>query len=231
MSRRPVPTTTRSRSRPRTSVNPLDWHLLRGHPYFARTSAGWRTPKRSIPGVDVAGRVEAVGKNVTRFKPGDEVFGEKSRGCAEYVCAREAMLVPKPATLTFEEAAAIPAAGVTALTALRDKGRIQAGQRVLINGASGGVGTFAVQIAKADGSEVTGICSGPNMNLVRSLGADHVIDYTRDDFTRTGTRYDLIIDNVGNRSLRDLRRILAPNGTLVIVGAPKGRWILGSWLG
>ncbi len=210
------------------SVNPLDWHFLRGIPYFVRLTSGLRTPKRRIPGVDVAGRVEAVGRNVTRFKPGDDVFGEKSRGCAEYVSAREDMLVPKPANLTLVQAAAIPAAGVTALQALRDKGGIHAGQRVLINGASGGVGTFAVQIAKAFGAHVTGICSSPNVDLVRSLGADQVIDYTRDDFTRSGQRYDLIIDNVGNRSLWALRRAMAPDGTLVMVGAPKGRWILGT---
>ena len=163
---------------------------------------------------------------MTRFRPGDAVFGEKSRGCAEYVSA-PGTLVPKPAKLTFEEAAAIPAAGVTALQALRDKGRIQPGQKVLINGASGGVGTFAVRIAKADGAAVTGVCSTPNVELVRSLGADRAIDYTREDFARTGDRYDLIIDNVGNRSLRDLRRVLSPDGTLVMVGAPRGRWILG----
>jgi NADPH:quinone reductase-like Zn-dependent oxidoreductase len=209
-------------------VNPLDWHALRGHPYFARSSMGWRKPKRNIPGVDVAGRVEAVGRNVTRFKPGDEVFGEKSRGCAEYVSAPEDMLVLKPARLTFEQAAAIPAAGVTALQALRDKGRIQAGQKVLIIGASGGVGTFAVQIAKAFGAVVTGVCSTPNVDMVRSIGADQVIDYTRQDITRTGQRYDLIIDNVGGRSLRALRRVLTPSGTLVFVGAPRGKWILGT---
>ena len=226
--RKPVPRDGQVLVRVRAaSVNPLDWHLLRGHPYFARADAGWRTPKRTVPGVDLAGRVEAVGRNVTRFKPGDEVFGEKSRACAEYVCAPENMLVPKPASLTFEEAAAIPAAGVTALQALRDKGGVRPGQRVLINGASGGVGTFAVQIAKADGADVTGVCSTPNLELVRSIGADHVIDYTQNDFTRTGQTYDLIIDNVGNRSLRDLRRILTPGGTLVIIGAPKGRLILG----
>ena len=170
------------------SVNPLDWHLLRASP----TSPGstWvLDAETSIPGVDVAGRVEAVGRDVTRFRPGDAVFGEKSRGCAEYVSAPEGTLVPKPAKLTFEEAAAIPAAGVTALQALRDKGRIQPGQKVLINGASGGVGTFAVRIAKADGAAVTGVCSTPNVSS-RSLGADRAIDYTREDFARTGDRYD-----------------------------------------
>ena len=209
------------------SVNPLDWHLLRGIPYFIRLQSGVRTPKRNIPGVDVAGVVEAVGRNVTRFQPGDEVFGERSRGCAEYVSAPEDLLVPKPANLTFEQAAAIPAAGVTALQALRDKGGIQPGQKVLLNGASGGVGTFAVQIAKSFGAEVTGVCSTPNLDMVRSLGADNVIDYTREDFTRTGLRYDLIVDNVGNRSLSALRRVLAPTGTLVSVGA-QGRWMIGA---
>ena len=212
------------------SVNPLDWHLLRGHPYLARATAGLRKPKRHIPGVDVAGRVEAVGKDVTRFKPGDEVFGEKSRGCAEYVSAPEDLLALKPARLTLVEAAAIPAAGVTALQAIRDKGRLQPGQKVLIIGASGGVGTFAVQIAKALGADVTGVCSTPNVDMVRSIGADAVIDYTREDFTRSGRRFDLIIDNVGGRSLRSLRRVLAPTGTLVFVGAPKGKWILGTFV-
>ena len=210
------------------SVNPLDWHFLRGMPYFVRFTAGLRTPKRNIPGVDVAGRVEAVGRNVTRFRPGDEVFGEKSRGCAEYVAARADLLVPKPAGLTFEQAAAIPAAGATALQALVDKGAVQAGQHVLINGASGGVGTFAVQIAKVLGAVVTGVCSTANVDLVRTLGADHVVDYTRDDFTRSGQQYDLIVDNVGNRSIWALRRVLAKDGTLVLVGAPKGGWILGT---
>ncbi len=209
------------------SVNPLDWHLLRGEPYLARSMTGWRKPKRHTPGVDVAGRVEAVGQLVTRFQPGDDVFGEKSRGCAEYVAAPEDMLVLKPDRLTFEQAAAIPAAAVTALQALRDKGGIKPGQTVLINGASGGVGTFAVQIAKSFGAVVTGVCSSPNVDMVRSLGADEVIDYTRADFTRNGQRYDLIIDNVGNRSLSAMRRVLASDGTLVMVGAPKGRWILG----
>ncbi len=210
------------------SVNPLDWHFLRGIPYFVRLTTGLRTPKRPIPGVDVAGRVEAVGRSVTRFRPGDEVFGEKSRGCAEYVAAPEDMLAPKPANLTLIQAAAIPAAGVTALQALRDRGGIKAGQNVLINGASGGVGTFAVQIAKALGAVVTAVCSTANVDMVRTLGADHVIDYTRKDFTRSGRQYDLIIDNVGNRSVWALRRVLAPDGILVLVGAPKGGWILGT---
>ena len=207
------------------SVNPLDWHLLRGHPvHRSRRRPGWRKPKRNIPGVDVAGPVEAVGRNVTRFKPGDEVFGEKSRACAEYVSGAEKHAsCRKPANLTFERGGGRPGRrACTALQALRDKGEVQPGQKVLINGASGGVGTFAVQIAKAFGADVTGVCSTPNVDLVRSLGADHVIDYTREDFTRTGRRYDLIIDNVGNRSLLACRRVLAPTGTLVVVGAPKG---------
>lgn len=207
------------------SVNPLDWHLLRGWPYIVRPTSGWRKPKRNIPGVDVAGVVEAVGRDVTDLRPGDEVFGEKSRACAEYVAGPAELFVPKPVNLTLEEAAAIPVGAVTALQALRDKGRVQAGQRVLINGAAGGVGTFAVQLAKSFGAEVTGVCSTQNVELVRSLGADHVVDYTRDDFTRSGQRYDLIVDNAANRSLLAMRRVLAPTGTLVIVGAPKGNWI------
>lgn len=207
------------------SLNALDWHLLRGVPYIVRPTAGWRRPKRPIPGVDVAGTVEAVGAGVTRFAPGDAVFGEKGRSCAEYVVVKEAMLVAKPERLTFEQAAAIPAAGVTALQALRDKGGVQAGQRVLVNGAAGGVGTFTVQIAKALGATVAAVCSTPNLDLVRSLGADEVIDYTRQDFTRTGRRHDVIIDNVSNRSLVSMRRVMEPDGKLVIVGAPEGRWI------
>jgi len=207
------------------SVNPLDWHLLRGQPYIVRPTSGWRRPKRNIPGVDVAGVVEAVGKDVTLVKPGDEVFGEKTRACAEYVCGPEELFVHKPANLTLEQAAAIPVGGVTALQALREKGQIQPGQKVLINGASGGVGTFAVQLAKHFGADVTGVCSTPNLEAVRSIGADHVIDYTREDFTRSGQKYDLIIDNAGNRSVMAMRRALAPTGTAVLVGASKGNWI------
>jgi NADPH:quinone reductase-like Zn-dependent oxidoreductase len=207
------------------AVNPFDWHLLRGHPYIVRTTAGWRRPKRNIPGIDVAGVVEEVGPGVTALKPGDEVYGEKSRSCSEYVCGAAKLFVPKPANLTFEQAAAVPVAAVTALQALRDHGGLQAGRKVLINGASGGVGTFAVQLARSFGAEVTGVCSIANVDLVRSLGADHVIDYTKNDFTRTGERYDLIVDNAGNRSLLAMRRVLAPTGRLVGVGAPKGNWI------
>ncbi len=194
-------------------------------PYVVRPTAGWRKPKRNTPGIDVAGVVEAVGRDVALFQPGDEVFGEKSRACAEYVCGAEKLFARKPANLTFEEAAAVPVAAATALQALRDKGRVKPGQQVLINGASGGVGTFAVQLAKVFGAEVTGVCSTPNVDLVRSLGADHVIDYKREDFTRSGRRYDLIIDNVGNHSLWACRRAMSPDGTLVVVGAPEGRWI------
>ncbi|MGI8830416.1 MAG: NAD(P)-dependent alcohol dehydrogenase [Candidatus Limnocylindria bacterium] len=207
------------------SVNPLDWHLLRGQPYIVRANAGLRTPKRNIPGVDVAGVVEAVGPRVTALRVGDQVWGEKARACAEYVAGPERLFIAKPAKITLEEAAAIPAAGITALQALRDKGNVKPGQKVLINGASGGVGTFAVQIAKADGAEVTGVTSTPNVELVRSLGADHVVDYTAEDFTRSGMRYDLIIDNAANRSLSSMRRVLAPDGALVLVGASKGKWV------
>jgi NADPH:quinone reductase-like Zn-dependent oxidoreductase len=201
------------------SVNPLDWHFMRGKPYFARfMGIGIRRPKTIVRGVDVAGVVEAAGEDVTRFRPGDEVFGTCAGAFAEYARGREVRLAPKPEGLTFEHAAAIPIAGCTALQALRDKGQVQPGQTVLINGASGGVGTFAVQIAKALGAEVTGVCSTRNVDMVRSIGADHVVDYTREDFTRMQQRYDLIVDNVGNHSLRNLRRILTPRGTLVLAG-------------
>jgi NADPH:quinone reductase-like Zn-dependent oxidoreductase len=204
------------------ALNPFDWHLLRAEPFVVRAVAGWRKPKRNIPGIDVAGVVEAVGRNVTQLKPGDEVYGEKSRACAEYVAGPASLFVPRPANLNLEQAAAVPVAAVTALQALRDKGAVQAGQRVLINGASGGVGTFAVQLAKAFGAEVTGVCSTRNVELVRSLGADHVVDYTRQDFTRSGGPYDLIVDNVGNRSFLALRRALTATATVVPVGAPRG---------
>jgi NADPH:quinone reductase-like Zn-dependent oxidoreductase len=208
------------------SVNPLDWHLLRGTPYIGRLAMGLRKPKATRVGVDFAGTVEAVGAKVTRFKPGDEVFGGRTGSLAEYVVVREGRaIVAKPANLTFEEAAAIPVAGVTALQGLRDRGKLQPGQRVLVNGASGGVGTFAVQIAKAFGADVTGVCSARNAERVRSLGADRVIDYTRQDFTALGERWDLMLDNVGNRSLLECRRVLAPRGTYVMVGGPPGRWI------
>lgn len=208
------------------ALNPLDWHYMRGTPYIMRTSSGLGAPEDIRMGVDFAGTVEAVGKNVTRFKPGDAVFGGKSGALAEYVTVREdRALVLKPDNVTFEQAAAVPIAAITALQALRDKGQIQPGHRVLINGASGGVGTFAVQIARSFGADVTGVCSTRNLDLVRSIGADHVIDYTQEDFTQGGQRYDLILDNVGNHSLSQYRRVLKPNGTLVIVGGQKGDWI------
>ncbi|MGD1047313.1 MAG: NAD(P)-dependent alcohol dehydrogenase [Candidatus Krumholzibacteriaceae bacterium] len=208
------------------SVNPLDWHFMRGMPYVVRIQAGLRKPKVTRLGVDVAGQVEAVGGNVTQLQPGDEVFGSCRGAFAEYGCASEGALVLKPANMTFEQAAAVPVAAFTALQGLRDKGRIQPGQKVLINGAAGGVGTFAVQIAKAFGADVTGVCSTRNVGLVRSIGADNVIDYTQEDFTKNGRRYDLIFDTVGNHSLSDCRRALTAKGTLVLVGGPnEGRWL------
>ena len=209
------------------SLNPLDWHYMRGEPYVLR--AGERAPFKPDDirlGVDLAGDVEAVGKNVTQLKLGDAVFGGRFGALAEYVCASEKSLVEKPAQITLEEAAAIPVAGVTALQGLRDKGGLQPGQKVLINGASGGVGTFAVQIAKAFGADVTAVCSTRNIGMVQSIGADHVVDYTREDFTESGRQYDLILDMVGTHSLSDYRRALTPNGTLVVVGSlDKGRWL------
>src|SRR6266851_4952874 len=208
------------------SVNPLDWHYMRGTPYFMRMQAGLRKPKVTRLGVDYAGTVEAVGRNVKRFQPGDEVFGGRTGAFAEYVSVREdRAVVLKPANLTFEQAASVPIAAITALQSLRDKGKIQPGQKVLINGASGGVGTFAVQIAKSFGAEVTGVCSTRNVDMVRSIGADHVIDYTKEDFTKSEQRYDLIIDNVGNRSLSECRGILTPKGRYVMVGGPSSGWI------
>ena len=213
-----------------TSVNPAEWYGLTGRPYVARAQSGLRKPKSNRLGVDFAGTVEAVGKDVTQFRPGDEVFGGRSGAFAEYVCVPEdRAVVPKPANVTFEQAAGVGVAGLTALQGLRDKGQIQPGQQVLINGASGGVGTFAVQIAKAFGAEVTGVCSTRNVDLVRSLGADHVIDYTQQDFADGATRYDLILDIGGNSSLSRLRRALTPHGTLVIAGGEEGgRWIGGN---
>ena len=208
------------------ALNPLDWHMMRGSPYIMRMSSGIGTPKDPRVGVDFAGTVEAVGKNVTLFKPGDEVFGGADGAVAEYVVVRESRGVAlKPANVSFEQAAAVPVAAVTALQGLRDKGGIKPGQKVLINGASGGVGTFAVQIAKHFGAAVTGVTSTRNVELVRSLGADHVVDYTQEDFAQGPQRYDLILDNVGNRSISDLRRALQPKGTLVIVGGQKGDWL------
>ncbi len=208
------------------SLNPADWHFMSGTPYLIRLQAGLRTPKRSIQGIDFAGRVEAVGKDVTQFQSGDEVFGGSGGSFAEYICVSENSIVKKPANVTFEHAAAVPIAAMTALQGLRDKGRLQPGQKVLINGAAGGVGTFAVQIAKALGAEVTGVCSTRNVEMVRSLGSDHVIDYKLEDFAAGNSRYDLLIDNVGNRSLRTCRSVLSPKGIYVVVGGPKnGNWV------
>jgi len=213
------------------SVNPYDWHFMTGRPYIARMLFGLLKPKVNGLGADLAGQVEAVGRNVTQFRPGDEVFGEVDAevpfgAFAEYVCVPEDSVVLKPANLTFEQAAAVPMAALTALQGLRDAGRIQPGQKVLINGASGGVGPFAVQIAKSFGAEVTGVCSSRNVDMVRSIGADHVIDYTREDFTRGGQRYDLMLDNVGNRSLSECRRVLNPKGVYVAsFGHPEKRWL------
>ncbi len=224
---KPVPNDNQVLVRVRAaSINPLDWHYMRGAPYVGRIEMGLLGPKVRRLGVDLAGEVEAVGRNVTQFKPGDEVFGNRFGALAEYVCAAEKSLAPKPANLTFEQAAAVPVAAVTALQGLRDRGKLQPGQKVLINGASGGVGTFAVQIAKALGAEVTGVSSTRNVELVRSLGADHVVDYTREDFTKGGERYDLILDMIGNHSVPDCRRVLTPKGKLVLVGSTdKGLWL------
>jgi NADPH:quinone reductase-like Zn-dependent oxidoreductase len=212
------------------AVNPYDWHFIRGTPYMMRMMmGGLRKPKDPRIGVDYAGTVEAVGKNVTRFKPGDEVFGNRTGAFADYLCARaDRAIALKPANITFEQAAGVPVAGLTALQGLRDHGKVQPGQKVLINGASGGVGTFAVQIAKALGAEVTGVCSTRNVDLVRSLGADHVIDYTKEDFTKGDERYDVILDNVGTQPLSGFRRVLKPNGICVIIGGGgpnDGKWV------
>ncbi|MCU0514875.1 MAG: NAD(P)-dependent alcohol dehydrogenase [Anaerolineae bacterium] len=200
------------------AVNPLDWHRMRAAPFLVRLSDGLWRPTSPHLGADVAGTVVAVGDQVTRFQPGDAVFGEVRGAFAEYVTAAEKYLVPKPPAVTFEAAAAVPVAGLTALQALRDKGQLQPGQAVLINGASGGVGTCAVQLARYFGAEVTAVCSTRNIDLVRSLGAHHVIDYTRDDFTRGSARYDLIVDNVTNHPVAAVRRVLAPRGIIVNAG-------------
>jgi NADPH:quinone reductase-like Zn-dependent oxidoreductase len=209
------------------SANPRDWHFMRGLPYVIRPQFGLRAPKNPFLGSDVAGQVEAVGRNVTRFRPGDEVFTDVvTGGFAEYTRVSEDLVAPKPANLTFEQAAAVPLAALTALQGLRDHGRIQPGQKVLIVGASGGVGTFAVQIAKWLGADVTGVCSTRNLDLVRSLGADQVIDYTKEDFVQRGQQYDLILQLAGTRSPADLRRALTPKGTLLLSsGEGHGRWL------
>jgi len=213
------------------SINAYDWHMMRGRPSLVRIVAGLRKPKSSAMGVDVAGQVEAVGKNVTQFRPGDEVFGSRSGSLAEYVRGTsQSFLVPKPARLTFEQAAAVPMAGTTALQGLRDKGQIRPGQKVLINGASGGVGTFAVQIAKAFGAHVTAVCSTGNLEQARSLGADEVIDYMKEDFTRSGKRYDLILDVAASGPLSARRRVLEPSGILVGVGSADSRYGMTSLL-
>jgi NADPH:quinone reductase-like Zn-dependent oxidoreductase len=209
------------------SVNPADWYAMRGVPYVARPQMGLRKPRTTRVGIDLAGVVAAVGGKVTQLKPGDEVFGAGTGALAEYVAAPEAALVVKPPNLSFEQAAAVPVAALTALQGLRDKGRIQPGQQVLVNGASGGVGTFAVQLAKWFGAEVTGVCSTRNLDMVGSLGADRVIDYTREDFTRTDRRYDLLLDVAGSRPWSACRLVLTPRATLVMVGAPKGSRLLG----
>lgn len=198
-----------------SSVNAGDYFSMKGLPWLARFSVGFPKPKNYILGWDVAGRVEAVGKNVTNLRPGDEVFGACNHAFAEYVTAAADRFAPKPANLTFEQAAAVPTAALTALQGLRDAGKVRPGHKVLINGAAGGVGTFAVQIAKAMDAEVTGVCSGRNAAMVRSLGADHVVDYTKEDFTQNRGCYDLILDNIGSRSFADLRRALTPNGVII----------------
>jgi NADPH:quinone reductase-like Zn-dependent oxidoreductase len=210
------------------SVHVGDWMLMTGVPLFMRLATGLRRPKNPVPGTDVAGTVEAVGKDVTKLRPGDEVFGWCTGGFAEFARASQDHVVPKPANLTFEQAAAVGVSATTALQQLRDEGKIQPGQKVLINGASGGVGTFAVQIAKAFGAEVTAVCSTRNVDMVRSIGADHVIDYTKEDYTKGGPRYDFILDNVGNHSLSENRRALTPNGRLLPNGGGHSGGALGN---
>ena len=208
------------------AVNPLDWHYMRGSPYVLRLGSGIGRPKDTRLGVDFAGVVAAVGPDVTRFKPGDEVFGGRSGAFAEFVLVPEDRAIAlKPESVSFEQAASVPIAALTALQALRDLGQLQPGDKVLINGASGGVGTFAVQIAKALGAEVTGVCSTRNVEMVRSIGADHVFDYKKENYTESERRYDLILDMVGNHSVRQNLGVLEPSGTLVVVGGGKGDWI------
>ena len=212
------------------SLNPLDGHFVRGMLLARLMGGGLRKPKDTRLGVDYAGTVEAVGKNVTNFKPGDEIFGGRTGSLAQYVCARaDRAIALKPSNMTFEQAGSVAVAGITALQGLRDKGHVQAGQKVLINGASGGVGTFAVQIAKSLGAEVTGVCSTRNLDLVRSIGADHVIDYTKEDFTKSGQRYDVIFDNVQNHTFSERRRVLTPNGICVLAGLGGAGWHEDTW--
>ena len=223
---KPVPRNDEVRIRVHAAaVNIGDWHLMRGVPYVMRLATGVRKPRRQIPGHDVAGEVEAAGENVKQFRPGDEVFGWCKGAFAEYACAAESNLLPKPANFTFEQSVAVGDSAFTALAAVRDQAKVQPGQRVLINGASGGVGTFAVQIAKSFGATVIGVCSTNNTDLVRSIGADQVIDYTKDDFSQTVQPCDVMLDLVGTRSLSDCLRVLTPRGTYVVVGVrDMGRW-------
>ena len=226
----PVPAASEVLVRVRaTSVNPYDWHHMRGEPRVARLmpgTLGLRAPKLRILGGDMAGQVEAVGEDVTEFRPGDDVFALLEQGgFAEYVSVPERLLARKPGNLSYEQAAAVPMAAVTALLGLRDVGRIEPGQKVLVNGASGGVGTFAVQIARALGARADAVCSLPNADLARSIGADDVIDYTSQDFTRSGRRYDVLLDIAGSRPVFACRRVLTPGGTLVLIGGPAGRWL------
>ncbi len=209
------------------SLHAGDWLMLKGKPPVSRLMFGLRRPRKRIPGFDLSGRVEAVGSDVTEFRPGDEVFGTGKGSCAEYVATSVKRLAPRPANLTLEKSAVIAVSGITALRAMRDVGDVQPGQKVLINGASGGVGTFAVQVAKSLGAEVTGVCSTKNVDLVRTIGADHVIDYTREDFTEGGAKYDLVLDNAGVRSLAEMRRAVAPKGKLIPNSGSAG----GDWLG
>lgn len=227
---KPVPTDDQILVKVRAvSVNPFDWHFMRGTPYLMRLESGLRKPKSMRLGVDFAGTVEAVGKNVTNFKAGDEVFGGKRGAFAEYITIRaDSGVALKPANISFEQAGSVAIAGLTALQAIRDKGKVQSGQKILINGASGGVGTFAVQIAHSLGANVTGVCSGRNVDMVKSLGADQVIDYTKEDFARGDQKYDVILDNVPNHSLAELRSVMTPNGKYVMIGGGgpnDGKWI------
>jgi NADPH:quinone reductase-like Zn-dependent oxidoreductase len=206
-----------------------DWLVGSGLPYMIRMGYGLTKPKNRVPGMEFSGQIEAVGKNVTQFQLGDDVFGFSNAGAfAEYVTVSQDAVAMKPTNASFEEAAALPISGFTAIQALRDVGKVQSGQKVLVIGASGGVGTYAVQIAKAFGAEVTGVCSTRNMDMVRSIGADHVVDYSQEDVTKNAQQYDLILDTAGNRPLADLRRVLTPNGTLVIVGGSGGPWLMGT---